>query len=142
MNLNGTFQGSGADSVPTIADLHNAPSHVYFIYSAGLVKIGFSTNWTARVDSVCQGCPHYACLVLVMPGDRKMERGYHALFGDYRESGEWFRCEGKIREFLMHYASDMGKDDLQAAEDAFGAEDKFPGSRNVPGPQEMKESKE
>lgn len=107
------------NSDAVLKELHDAPSHIYFVYSAGLLKIGFSTNWLARVDAVCQGCPHYACVVLVMPGDRKMEQGYHALFSEYRENGEWFRFEGKMREFIMRYAGEIGREDLQSAEDHF-----------------------
>jgi Meiotically Up-regulated Gene 113 (MUG113) protein len=118
MNIHETLGRISAESVP-IEELHNAPSHVYFIYSAGLVKIGFSTKWTARVDAVCQGCPHYATLVLVMPGDRNMERGYHALFHEYHSNGEWFLCEGKMREFLLRYTTDIGREELLAAEEAF-----------------------
>lgn len=99
--------------------LAEAPSHVYFIYSAGLVKIGYSTNWPARTDAVCQGCADHAELILVMTGDRKMERGYHALFSDYHHQGEWFRCEGKVREFLMHYASEQGREALILAEETY-----------------------
>lgn len=99
--------------------LIEAPSHVYFIYSAGLVKIGFSTNWTARTDAVCQGCPDHAELIMVMTGDRKMERGYHALFSDYHHLGEWFRCDGKVREFLMHFASEEGQNALIMAEENY-----------------------
>lgn len=119
MNGTGNIQVSCTETVPSLVDLHNAPSHIYFIYSAGLVKIGFSTNWLARTDAVCQGCPHYACVVLVMPGSRNIEAGYHALFSDYRENREWFRCDGKLREFLLLYASDVGKEDLLAAEAHF-----------------------
>jgi hypothetical protein len=50
-----------------------------------------------------------------MPGDRKMEAGYHALFHEYRETGEWFRCEGKVREFLERFAGPSGREALNAA---------------------------
>lgn len=97
--------------------LAEAPSHVYFIYSAGLVKIGFSTNWPARTDAVCQGCADHAELIMVMTGGRDLERGYHALFRDYHHQGEWFRCDGKVRDFLMHYAPEEGRDALILAEE-------------------------
>lgn len=94
----------------------SAPSHIYFIYSAGRVKIGYSTNWRSRVDQVCRGCSHPAELILVIPGDRQWERGCHNLFAAYREGGEWFRCEGKVREFLQLYASREGREILELAE--------------------------
>jgi hypothetical protein len=99
--------------------LVNAPSHVYFIYSAGLIKIGFSTNWFQRFEDISQGCAYPAELVLVMPGDRKMEAGYHALFGDYRMNREWFRCEGKVREFLVRFSTPEGRENLELAEASF-----------------------
>lgn len=99
-----------------IQEILEQPSHVYFIYSAGRVKIGYSTNWRSRTEAVCQGCPHHAELILVMPGDMKLERGYQALFHEYRESGEWFRCDGKMREFLYKFASETGREILEMAE--------------------------
>jgi len=102
-----------------IAALMAAPSHVYFVYSAGLVKIGFSTDWLSRTDTVCRGCPHEGYVILVMPGDRKMEAAYHALFDEYRSVGEWFRCEGKMREFLVMFSSDEGREALAHAEESF-----------------------
>lgn len=99
--------------------LLDAPSHIYFVYSAGRVKIGYSTNWRARVDAVCQGCGHEAQLILVMTGDREMEKGYHALFSDYQESGEWFRLDGDLRRFLDRYASADGREILKLAHEGF-----------------------
>lgn len=98
-----------------IAELMAAPSHVYFVYSAGLVKIGFSTDWLARVETVSRGCPHDAQTILVMPWSRTDEAGFHALFDEYRTVGEWFRCEGKVREFLMMYATKEGREQLELA---------------------------
>ena len=100
-------------------ELLDAPSHVYFIYSAGRVKIGFSTRWQGRVDEVCQGCGHESELILVMPGDRKMERDYHTLFSASRETGEWFRLDGDVRRFLDLYASAEGREVLNLAHDGF-----------------------
>lgn len=102
-----------------IQECMDAPSHIYFIYSAGRVKIGFSTNWRDRVDAVCQGCSHHAELVLVMPGEHEMEQGYHSIFAESRESGEWFRLEGNVRRFLDRYASDVGKEALDLAHQDF-----------------------
>jgi hypothetical protein len=102
-----------------LRELVEAPEHIYFIYSAGRVKIGFSTNWRVRVDAVCQGCSHHAELVLVMPGTREMEQGYHALFAGSREGGEWFRLEGNMRRFLDRYASAYGRELLDLAHEDF-----------------------
>jgi hypothetical protein len=102
-----------------IEELLEAPSHVYFIYSAGLVKIGYSTDWQSRLNQVRRGCAHHAELILVMPGDRKMEADYHGLFDEYRERGEWFRCDGKMREFLERFASKEGLENLELAESAY-----------------------
>lgn len=105
-----------------LVELLDAPSHIYFIYSGGLVKIGFSTNWRKRVESVCQGCPEHAEMIMVMTGDRQMEAGYHALFGEYRVRGEWFRCEGKMREFLHRFTTPEGRENLELAEASFAEE--------------------
>lgn len=110
---------NGRRSEEELRALIEAPAHVYFVYSAGLVKIGFSTNWRARTDAVCQGCADYAELIMVMTGGRDLEQGYHTLFHEYRHQGEWFRCEGKMREFLMHYATEEGRDALTLAEESY-----------------------
>lgn len=102
-----------------LTELLEAPSHVYFIYSGGFLKIGFSTNWRERVDGVCQGCVHPAEMVLVMPGDRSMEAEYHALFHEYRFDREWFRCEGKVREFLLRFTTEVGREVFTLAEESF-----------------------
>lgn len=102
-----------------LRDLMAAASHVYFVYSAGLVKIGFSADWLSRTDTVCRGCPHDAQVVLVMPGDRQMEAAYHALFHEYRTVGEWFRCEGKMREFLIRFTTKEGRETLELAEESY-----------------------
>ena len=122
MNIERTNVGSVTVGLPRRSDdaaiesRLAAPSHIYFIYSAGLVKIGYSTEWRSRVERVCNGCPHPAALILVIPGDEQQERGFHAMFAAYRERGEWFRCEGKVREFLQRYASPEGREILELAE--------------------------
>ena len=102
-----------------LQELLDAPEHVYFIYSAGLVKIGYSTNWRARFDDIYQGCSHHAELILVMPGDRKLERDYHTLFAESRMGGEWFRLEGNVRRFLEIYASEVGRENLEFSHQDF-----------------------
>lgn len=102
-----------------IRELAGAPAHVYFIYSGGLIKIGYSSNWVQRLEDISQGCPHPAEMILVMPGDREMEAGYHKLFAEYRMNREWFRCEGKMRDFLMHFSSPEGRENLELAEQSF-----------------------
>jgi hypothetical protein len=91
----------------------DAPSHVYFILSDRRVKIGVSTNWRERVDSIIRSSSHDAQLILVVPGDRSYEQGLHDLFEDYRANGEWFDCEGKLLEFLLRYCSEEGREILE-----------------------------
>jgi hypothetical protein len=102
-----------SEEAAALQALLDAPEHIYFIYSAGLVKIGYSTDWRTRVDTVCRGCAEPAELLLVMTGDRKMEQQYHVLFSESREGGEWFRLEGNVRRFLERYATPAGKEILE-----------------------------
>jgi hypothetical protein len=103
-----------------------APEHVYFVYSAGRVKIGFSRDWMRRVDRVANGCPHHCETILVVPGGREHERQFHELFADLRVTGEWFLYDGILRRFLDLYASPDGRDALELAHESFLEEGSFP----------------
>lgn len=95
---------------------------VYFIYCGvtGLVKIGQSANISTRLSSLRTGSPTGPQMRLVrvhwceypyLPGPlrrdgvkdmhlRDRETEYHRRFSAYRVHGEWFRCEGELKDFL------------------------------------------
>lgn len=73
---------------------------VYFIKSAGLVKIGFTVDLQQRVSAIKNGNPHELTLIGSMPGTDDTEYFLHQMFSKYRQSGEWFRIEGDLDAFL------------------------------------------
>ncbi len=114
---------------PSDADLAiwaAAPEHVYFVYSAGRVKIGYSRDWLRRVDRIANGCPHHCEPILVVPGGREHELQFHELFADLRVTGEWFLYDGNLRRFLDLYASSDARDALDLAHESYLEEGSFP----------------
>ncbi|MCY1218447.1 hypothetical protein D9M72_303960 [compost metagenome] len=74
--------------------------YVYFIKSAGLVKIGFSSDVLSRLSNLRVGCPVDSKLVAAIPGTEDTELYFHKMFAKLRERGEWFRAEGMLAEML------------------------------------------
>lgn len=68
---------------------------VYFIQASdsGYIKIGWSTDVAARVESLQMGFPEKLQLLLAFKGTRAMEKQLHEKFVSYRVRGEWFRPE-------------------------------------------------
>jgi hypothetical protein len=73
---------------------------VYFIRSRDMVKIGFTGNITKRLSSMRTASADELTLLYTMPGGTQMERRLHKTFAHLRVSGEWFRLEGPLAEFL------------------------------------------
>lgn len=71
------------------------PGYVYFIQFGDRIKIGFSTDPENRVRAL----PHDKVLA-VIPGTRLNERQLHAAFADLRLTGEWFREDQRIHDFV------------------------------------------
>lgn len=74
--------------------------YICFIKSAGLVKIGFSTDVANRLSNLRVGCPVDANLVAAIPGTEDTESYFHKTFAKLREKGEWFRLEGVLERML------------------------------------------
>jgi hypothetical protein len=73
---------------------------VYFIKSAGLVKIGFTCDLQQRIAAFKNSNPHELTLIGSMPGTDDTEFFLHQMFAKYRQSREWFRIEGDLDTFL------------------------------------------
>lgn len=76
---------------------------VYFISAGPFIKIGLSKAPFGRVESLQPWCPYTLELELVVPGTPGDEAAFHWLFLEYRVRGEWFRHEGRLKEFLGRY---------------------------------------
>jgi hypothetical protein len=77
---------------------------VYFITAGddAFVKIGFTGDMTARLQSFATGSPHEIKLLLRMEGPAALERELHKRFATdrVRKNGEWFRLSAEIKAFI------------------------------------------
>lgn len=85
---------------PVRAKRRPPTTFVYFMYCAGYIKIGFSTDARLRHMGMCTAFPLKVTLLLTMHGDRAMERSFHLQFASARTNGEWFDFSPEIRSFL------------------------------------------
>ena len=81
--------------------------YVYFIESAGLVKIGFSTDVVNRLSNLRVGCPVDARLVAAIPGTEDTEAYFYKMFAKLRQKGEWFLIEGLLERMLTTMPSSI-----------------------------------
>lgn len=78
---------------------------VYFVQDGQKhVKIGWSSNPKRRFCELQTGLSTAMELVLVVPGDVRVERVLHAVFADYRLQGEWFLMGRRMLSFLWRVA--------------------------------------
>lgn len=73
---------------------------VYFLYSAGLIKIGYTSDIYKRFADLKNmgGAP--AQLIAVVPGNKSCEKSLHRIFKADRKHGEWFQISADIRRYL------------------------------------------
>lgn len=80
---------------------------VYFILAAGsnMVKIGWVRDHekiAKRIEALQTGCPFPLKLqFLLTPLSKVDEKRIQTLFTGYWQYREWFRCEGRLKEFLQ-----------------------------------------
>lgn len=74
---------------------------VYFVADGELVKIGWTKKTAAeRMVNLQSGNPRPLVLVATMPGNLAVEEALHDHFADFRVTGEWFRTEPLLVEFM------------------------------------------
>lgn len=80
---------------------------VYFIQAeaGGLIKIGFATDVTGRLDTLQTGSPVKLVVVGSMPGVIQDESGLHERFAHLRRHGEWFESADDLLRFIEESAS-------------------------------------
>lgn len=76
-----------------------------FIYVFGnfkkeICKIGYSTNPLKRLNSIQTGCPFKLEIILILRGDRKIEKNLHKKYKKYKTNGEWFSFSGELRNSI------------------------------------------
>lgn len=82
---------------------------VYVMRTGAFVKIGHTGNVRSRLSAVRTASPEPVDLVAVIPGDAGAERALHDRFSDWRCSGEWFRFEGPVREWVESLNEEAGR---------------------------------
>lgn len=78
---------------------------VYFVTAGPFVKIGLSASPMSRIDALQPWCPLRMELRLLFRGGRSDEAAFHWVFLEYAERGEWFRVEGRLKDFIEEHAS-------------------------------------
>lgn len=72
---------------------------IYFIRLGDAVKIGFSTDVTARVNTQLKAMPSGAACLGHMPGGADVEAHLHKVFGRFHQRGEWFDADPELISF-------------------------------------------
>ena len=94
---------------PTLVHFSNLIRNVcYFIWEESddnLYKIGFSTNFANRIQSLQGGTPrsiHITYAVSPKRSAKKLEKHLHKKFDEYRFNGEWFKFddEEQVKEVI------------------------------------------
>ena len=95
------------------------PNAVYFAYSGGLVKIGYSGLPRDRLAALVAGASLPVTMVLLVPGNEAVEHQFHARFADDRAHHEWFRLSKRMRDFFRARLCPVGRGSLKKAEEDF-----------------------
>ena len=87
---------------------HTSQGIVYFIGADDMpfVKIGKTQNLEKRMAGIQTSIPFDLKVYFTIPGGCKEEKLSHQAFEQYRKRGEWFRIEGKLKEY-MDYMLDL-----------------------------------
>jgi len=73
---------------------------IYFVRCQEFVKIGYASDWRARVRSLAVSNPYRLSLLCLLKGGTDHEAELHSHFSEFRERGEWFRLSAEIMEFV------------------------------------------
>jgi hypothetical protein len=85
---------------------------IYYIqweHSPHLVKIGYSSTPQSRIASFLTGSTgQLTVLRLEIVASAGEERQRHSQFQQYRHSGEWFRYEGALKQYIQSLSYEPG----------------------------------
>lgn len=76
------------------------PGIVYFVESAGAIKIGFTLDLPTRLKAMATGNPCPLTLIGYVEGGFGLEKAIHAKLKDYRLMREWFHDHPAVRDLL------------------------------------------
>jgi len=96
----GRRAGRREPSLSAAWDKHK--SQVYFLRHGDTdrVKIGYSCRINGRISNLRSSNPDKLTLLATVSGARDAEARLHKRFARYRISGEWYRLEGKLAEYV------------------------------------------
>jgi hypothetical protein len=82
-------------------DDYPSGDRVYFIdCNSEFIKIGTTGILRDRIAALRTGNPYPLEMVAMLRGGRDIERAFQHEFIEYQHSREWFRLEGRLKEFL------------------------------------------
>lgn len=87
---------------PPVAASIKRPELIYFIQAGALgpIKIGITTDLTARLAALQTASPSRLYVRHTMPGSLPHEREIHARFAHCRGRGEWFKPAGVLLDYI------------------------------------------
>lgn len=90
------------ESAPQDSSRPDSGESVYFVQnpSSGLIKIGFTTNFTNRLKGLECGTGEKLVVLLRLSGGRSYEKEHHLLFSRYRKCGEWFEPSDELLTYI------------------------------------------
>lgn len=103
LGASGRKPGVAARRLAVMAPTKRNVPHVYFVQNgrSKRVKIGYSSHYRSRVGNIQSGTPDKLRLLGVVRGGKAVESELHKRFASYRISGEWFRFEGELAEYVQ-----------------------------------------
>ena len=73
---------------------------IYFIQHENYVKIGYTLEPKRRVIEIQVSMPTELKVLLIIEGNKKLEKELHSLFVSLKTRGEWFLLDGVIEEYI------------------------------------------
>jgi Meiotically up-regulated gene 113 len=74
---------------------------IYFLKNGDAVKIGYTENYSQRLQQLQTGSPHQLEFLGTMEGSIEDETALHARFNGIRIRGEWFRLNRALMRFIV-----------------------------------------
>lgn len=76
------------------------PGVIYFVYSCGRIKIGYTSELASRMSQFGTHSPMPPILLLTIGANEHDEVAYHEMFAADRMHREWFHLSYELRDFL------------------------------------------
>lgn len=75
-------------------------SHVYFVQSGDLIKIGYTEDLPSRISNLQVNNPTIVQVLKTIPGGYKEEQQLHVKFAHLNKTGEWFYAVQELLDFI------------------------------------------